>query len=159
MKKFIKNLGYCALSAGMLVFSAYGSSALLGEEAIYLQKTLQEHYDISQEGPDISGHELQVTNTGFCRYKRLYTNGKVEYFSFNILKYKRFEYDGTPENGRLFLRTLSDDVIVQTHHDREGDVDSMATYLAIPLKDMQEADLKGLAERFQLLNLQLAAQR
>lgn len=159
MKKFLKYLAYVLVVAILLIFSAFAMPPLFGDEAGYLQKKLQEHYDGSQEGSDISGYELQVTNTGFCRYKRLFATGKVEYFSFNILKYKRLDYDGIPENGRLYLRTLSDDVIVQTHHDQEGDVDSMATYLAIPLKDMQKADLEDLAEHFQLLNLQLASQR
>lgn len=157
MKKFSKNLGYGALAGIVLVLSAFCTSVLLEDKALYLQTKLTEHYDISQEGPDVSGYELQVTNTGFCRYKRVFTNGKIEYFSFNVLKYKAFDYSGTPKNGRLFLRTLNDDVIVQTHHDRKGDVDSMATYLAIPLKDIQEADLKDLAERFHLLSIALAA--
>ena len=119
------------------------------------RKSLTEHYDISQEGPDILSYELQVTNSGFCRYKRHFANGKTDYFSFNTVKFKRLDYSGTTKSGRLILYTIKDDVIVQTFNDHDGDIDSMATFLSIPLKDIRTADLADLTEKFRQLHLKL----
>ena len=159
MEKFTKSLRYCALVALGLTLCAVSTFDLLEEEALYIEKKLSDHYDISQEGPDILSYELQVTNSGFCRYKRHFANGKIDYFSFNTVRFKKLEYSGTQKSGRLFLLTIKDDVIVQTFNDSEGDVDSMATFLSIPLKDMSRADLADLAEKFQQLHLKLQSPR
>ena len=155
MEKFTKSLRYCALVALGLALCSFCTFKLFLEEAAYLEQKLVEHYDLDQESPEVLHFELKVTNTGFCRYKRYFANGKIEYFSFNSAKFKNLDYSGTPESGRLFLHTISDDVIVQTFNDRNGDIDSMATFLAIPQKDMGSADLKNLAEMFQRLHLKL----
>ena len=153
MKKLTKGLRYCALVASGAVLCAFCTFKQLEDEALFLEKKLIEHYDISQEGPDILSYELQVTNSGFCRYKRHFTNGKIDYFSFNTVKFKKLDYSGTTKSGRLFLYTIKDDVIVQTFNDNNGDVDSMATYLSIPLKDIKPADLVDLTEKFQQMHL------
>lgn len=141
MRKFSKSLRYCAIGASGLVLCSFCTFKILADEAGYLEKKLTEHYDISQEGPDILSYELQVTNSGFCRYKRHFANGKTDYFSFNTVKFKRLDYSGTTKSGRLILYTIKDDVIVQTFNDHDGDIDSMATFLSIPLKDIRTADL------------------
>ena len=155
MEKFTKNLMYCAIGASGLVLCSFCTFKILADEALYLERKLTEHYDISQEGPDIIRYELQVTNTGFCRYKRHFADGKTDYFSFNTLKFKKLDYSGTTKSGRLFLYTIKDDVIVQTFNDNNGDIDSMATYLVIPLKDIKSADLADLTEKFRQLHLRL----
>jgi hypothetical protein len=155
MKKFTITLMDCAIGALGLALCSFCMFRQLDEDAAYLQKKLIEHYDVSQEGPEILSYELQFTNSGFCRYKRQFVNGKVEYFSFNSMRFKNLDYSGTIKNGRLFLRTISDDVIVQTFNDSEGDIDSMATFVSIPLKDIGTTDLADLAEKFQRLHLKL----
>jgi len=45
----------------------------------------------------------------------------------------------------------SDDVIVQTRKDKQGDVDSMATYLVVPLKNIDVEQLNELSERLKAL--------
>ncbi|MEJ5962614.1 hypothetical protein [Pedobacter immunditicola] len=155
MEKFTKSLKYCAIGAFGLVLCSFCTFNILADEALYLEKKLTEHYDISQEGPGILSYELQVTNSGFCRYKRHYADGKTDYFSFNTVKFKRMDYSGTNKRGRLFLYTIKDDVIVQTFNDNKGDIDSMATYLSIPLKDIRSADLADLTEKFRQLHLKL----
>jgi len=155
MKKFSKSLRYCAIGASGLVLCSFCNFSILADEAQYLEQKLMEHYDISQEGPDILSYELQVTNSGFCRYKRHYADGKTDYFSFNTLKFKKLDYSGTTKSGRLYLYTIKDDVIVQTFNDTKGDIDSMATYLSIPLKDMKSVDLADLTEKFRQLHLKL----
>ena len=104
-----------------IVFTAFSAAGLLEEQSIYIQKKLLEHYDADQEILKIKKTELNVTNTGFCRYKRHFENGKVEYFSFNLIKFKDLDYVGTVKIGRLIIRTLGDDVIVQTYNDKKGD--------------------------------------
>lgn len=157
MKKFTKNLKSWTLALSGLVLCAFCTAKVMDEEAVYVQKKLSDHYDISRQGDDVKRYELQVTNSGFCRYKRHFANGKIEYFSFNFSKFKDMDYFGTVKNGRLFMRTAGEDVIVQTYNDRKGDIDSMASYLSIPLKDMEPEDLADFSERFHRLSIQLAS--
>lgn len=157
MKKFTINLKSVLLACSGLILCGFGASKLMDEDAALVQKKLSEHYDTGHQGADIRKYELYVTNNGFCRYKRHFENGKVEYFSFNIVKFKDLDYLGTVKNGRLYMRTSGEDVIVQTYNDRKGDVDSMATFLAIPLKDMEPEDLAELSLRFHQMNVQLAS--
>jgi hypothetical protein len=157
MKKFTINLKSVVLACSGLVFCAFCASNLIDEEALYVQKKLTDHYDISHQGADVKQYELYVTNNGFCRYKRHFSNGKIEYFSFNFSKFKDLDYYGTVKNGRLFMRTSGEDVIVQTYNDKKGDIDSMASFLSIPLKDMEAEDLAEVSARFHRMNVQLAA--
>jgi hypothetical protein len=99
--------------------------------------------------------ELIVTNTGFCRYKRYFEDGKIEYFSFNLLKFKDLDYLGNVKAGKLLLHTMSDDVIVQTYNDKAGDLDSMASSLIIPLKNIEPEDLADFSKRFLLMHAAL----
>ena len=159
MEKFTLNLktGLCILIC--LVFMAFSAYIPLDEQFVYLQKKLVDHYDNTQESKEVKRYELNVTNSGFCRYKRYFNNGKVEYFSFNLMKFASMDYYGTDKNGKLLLRTKGEDVIVQTHNDKKGDVDSMATYLSIPMKDMEPEDLVDLSERLTKLNGQILVQK
>jgi len=131
-----------------VVFTAFSTAGLLEEQSIYIQKKLLEHYDANQEILKIKKTELNVTNTGFCRYKRHFENGKIEYFSFNLIKFKDLDYIGTVKSGRLVIRTLGEDVIVQTYNDKKGDIDSMAAVMVIPLKQVEAEDLNDFAEKF-----------
>ena len=159
MNKFTLSLKMSLFLLLCLIFMAF-TAGILDEETAYIQKKLAEHYDNEQEGRQIKRYELNVTNTGFCRYKRYFTNGKVEYFSFNLVKFKTLDYYGTDKNGKLYLRTKGEDVIVQTYKDNDGgDVDSMATYMVIPLKNIEPQDLSDLSDRLAKMNAQLLAQK
>ncbi|MNL63796.1 hypothetical protein D3C87_1879620 [compost metagenome] len=58
------------------------------------------------------------------------------------------------------MRTSGENVIVQTYKDKKGgDVDSMATYMIIPLKNIEPQDLVDLSERLIKMNAQLLAQK
>jgi len=138
------------------VFLSFSLMDPLEEQAVYLQEKLTGHYNVLPEVQRIKKYELHVTNTGFCRYKRFFNTGKVEYFSFNLVKFKDLDYSGNTVAGTLYLHTQGDDVIVQTYNDRKGgDIDSMSTYMAIPLKDVEAADLNEFAERFRQMSVQL----
>jgi hypothetical protein len=102
----------------------------------------------------IKKHEIKVTSTGFCRYRKVFNNGKEEYFAFNLSRLKAIDYYGTQAKGDLFLRTNSDDVIVQTRNDKRGAIDSMGTYMVIPLKNIEPEALNDLAEQLKKLKLE-----
>lgn len=141
MKKFTFALKLILISALGLFFCAFSTYDSIDEYVNYLQKSLTQHYDSSQETTTIKKYELNVTNNGFCRYKRYFGNGKIEYFAFKLNKFKDLDYYGTTNSGKLFLRTKNDDVIVQTYNDKAGDVDSMAAAIVIPLKNIEAEDL------------------
>jgi hypothetical protein len=159
MKKFTNNLRMSVLALLCLVFYAFSALDPLNEQTIYVQKKLIEHYDADQDGASVKSYELKVTNSGFCRYKRHFSNGKIEYFSFNISKFKNMDYVGNTSNGKIYLETLSDDVIVQTYNDKRGDVDSMASCMKIPLRNIEPEDLNDFTEKFQAVNSLLLAQK
>lgn len=159
MKKFTLLLKMCLFLSVCVVFMAFTPVSTFDEQINYIQKLLSSHYDNTSGSLSVDRYELNVTNNGFCRYKRHFTNGKIEYRSFNLLRFKDLDYYGTDKSGDLFLRTKSDDVIVQTYNDKEGDVDSMATYMAIPIKNIEPQDLSDLHERLIRLNTQRSAQK
>ncbi len=139
---------------------AFSRPSDLVEESLFLQKIFRDHYDDAYEIPALKRYELNITNSGFCRYKCFYGNGKVEYFSFNLRKFKTIDYYGNDKNGTVVLRTAGDDVIVQTYNDRkQGDLDSMANYMTIPLKNIEPQDLNDLSVRLTRINAQLLAQK
>lgn len=88
--------------------------------------------------------ELSVTYDAFVRLRKTYTNGKQEYFSFHLHRFNDMDYLGTTTAGTLQLKTIADDIIVQTYNDPKGDIDSMATSLNIQVKNMSPERLDSL---------------
>ncbi|PWS26517.1 hypothetical protein DHW03_17215 [Pedobacter yonginense] len=152
MKKFTLRLKLFLIPAFCLFLCGFSYSDSIDEYVGYLQKSFTDHYDFSQESNQIKRYELNVTNNGFCRYKRYFNNGKTEYFAFKLAKFKDMDYYGTTVSGKLCLRTKGDDVIVQTYKDRGGDVDSMATQIIIPLKNIEAEDLNQIRENLNKIN-------
>ena len=79
-------------------------------------------------------------------------SAKQEYFAFNFARLKSMDYYGTTTKGNLYLRTNGEDVIVQTRNDRKGNIDSMATFVVIPLKNIEVDELNALEENFKKIN-------
>jgi hypothetical protein len=154
MKKFTLSLKTCLyVLVSMIFLTSYGAEE---EAAVYLQQRLSGHHDMESAGQGIKKFELHVTDKGFCRYKRFFNNGKIEYFSFNLLKYKQLDYLGSVQKGIIYLRTRGEDVIVQTYHDsRRGDIDSMARSMSIPVKNIEAEELNDLSARFQQMSQKL----
>jgi hypothetical protein len=151
MKKFtqfMKMWCFFYVAATFFIISAFLIVDSLEEDSLFLENKLLAHYDEDFSFKQIKRYELSVTNSGFCRYKRYFQNGKIEYYAFNFLRYKDSDFFGTTSRGLLYLRTAEDDVIVQTYKDPGGDVDSMASQLIIPLKQVEAEDLNSLAARF-----------
>ncbi|MCZ4244611.1 hypothetical protein [Pedobacter punctiformis] len=148
MKKFTLRLKLPVFLAFSVFLCAFASFDSIDEYVNYLQKSFTDHYDVNQESDQIKKYELNVTNNGFCRYKRYFNNGKIEYFAFKLAKFKDIDYIGSTLSGKLYLHTKSDDVIVQTYNDKSGDVDSMGTCVAIPVKNIEAEDLNQIREAF-----------
>ena len=152
MKKFTIGLKISLISACSIALCSFSDPETIEQYVGFLQKSLTEHYDFSQESSQIKRYELNITNNGFCRYKRYFNNGKTEYFAFKLSKFKDMDYYGNTSSGKLHIRTKGDDVIVQTYKDRGGDVDSMATQVIIPLKNMEAEDLNLIRDNIERIN-------
>jgi hypothetical protein len=106
-------------------------------------KCLTESYDPSGEAK-LKKWELILTDDAFIRLRKTYTNGKQEYFSFQLHRFTDMDYLGSTANGTLQLKAVADDIIVQTYNDPHEDIDTMATQLNIPVKNMEPERLDSL---------------
>lgn len=106
-------------------------------------KCFFESYDPSGDAK-LKKWDLELTPDAFIRLRKTYQNGKQEYFSFQLHRLDNMSYSGTADAGSLQFKTVADDIIVQTYNDRNGDIDSMATQLDIPVKNMQPQRLDSL---------------
>ena len=77
---------------------------------------------------------------------KFYQKNKQIYYSFNLKKLKDIKYKGSSKKGDLQLIAIDDDIIVQTHNSRKGDVDEMANLLSIPLKNMEPEKMDSLMQ-------------
>ena len=102
MKKITIRLkkGIFYMSASVfLVLMAFKTAE---ESTLIIHQTLNKYYDLTAEGAGLKRYELNVTNTGFCKYKKVYTSGKTEFFSFNLARFKNLEYYGSSRRESLF---------------------------------------------------------
>lgn len=155
MEKFTVSLKMWILLSACLIFFSFIQLDLLKDQANFMQKKLVDHYDGQQETAGLKRTELTLTKSGFCRYKRFFNNGKIEYFSFNVVKFRDLDYLGNINRGKLLLHTQSDDVIVQTYNNKAGDLDSMASCMVIPLKNIEPEDLVAFSKGFQQMHVAL----
>lgn len=146
MQKFTNPLTKCALIGISAVFMAFVSGTLPEETRLFIAQTITKHLDVEADNGGIKLLELQVTNTGFCRFKKTYTSGKTEFYSVNLSKVNDVTYIGSIKKGNLLLNTKNDDVIVQTRNDRTGNLDTMGTCLNIPVKDLELDELNALSK-------------
>lgn len=150
MKKFTHCLKFSAYALLSVIFLSFSPDPF-EQDLAEVQQKLTDHYNFTPVL--LKKYELTVTKTGFCRYKCFFNTGKVEYFSFNLMKFRTLDFLGNTQKGILFLRTKGDDVIVQTYNDsKRGDLDSMATYMSIPLKNMEAEDLNALSAKLQRMS-------
>jgi len=106
-------------------------------------RTLMQAYDPPVD-EKLKKWELSLTDDLFLRLRKTYQNGKQEYFSFQLHSFNDLDYVGTTASGLLNIKTRADDIIVQTYNDRKGNVDSMATILSIPVKNMEPEQIDSL---------------
>lgn len=133
----------------LMLGMAFRTAEGLSEELSFLQQCLNAHYNQKAEQKLLKKVEIVFTENGFCRYKRFYHSGKVEYYAFKLSRLKNIEYFGREEAGKLVLYTKADDVMVQTYNDKKGNIDSMASELNFPLKDIDLDALNKLYQSFE----------
>ena len=102
-------------------------------------------YDVTAD-VKLKKFEINLTEDSFLRLRKTYQNGKQEYFSLQLQQLADMSYLGNNVKGTLRLRTKEDDVIVQTYNDRKGNIDTMATELDIPLKNIEPERLDSLQQ-------------
>ena len=104
---------------------------------------LTQSYDPSGEAK-IKKWDITLTDDAFVRLRKVYTNGMQTYYSFQLRRFNDMAYIGTTVSGTLQLKTIADDIIVQTYNDPKGDIDSMATELDLPMKNIEPNRLDSL---------------
>ena len=112
---------------------------------LWANKCLMQSYDPSADAK-LKKFEFSVTSDAFVRLRKTYAKGKEEYYSFNLRQLNDMTYLGKTSSGILELKTVADDIIVQTRNDRNGDVDSMTTVLNVPVKNMEPERLDSLKD-------------
>ncbi|HQS53137.1 MAG: hypothetical protein B7X75_08520, partial [Sphingobacteriales bacterium 39-40-5] len=146
-KSSLKRVCLPLILAGL--FMVFGSATAGVDEELHqlaqrTQVKLNTLHNAESESIKIRQFELLLNEEGFLRYRRTYTNGKQEYYSFNLMRIKAIDYLGNTLSGDLSIQTQEDDVIVQTFNDRSGNVDSMATHFRLPLNSVEAEDLASL---------------
>lgn len=113
-------------------------------------KCLLQTFDASTD-TKLKKWEFEVTPQHFIHLRKTYQHGRQEYFSFHLTKLDSVNYLGNTTTGQLRFKTLNDDIIVQTYDDPKGNIDSMTTVLAIPVKDMTPERLDSLNDAIEFL--------
>jgi hypothetical protein len=106
-------------------------------------KCLAESYDPSAE-LNLKKWDIALTGDAFIRLRKTYKNGKQEYYSFQLHRFNSMNYLGTTAGGTLQLTAIADDIIVQTYNDPKGEIDTMATQINLPFKNMEPERLDSL---------------
>ena len=106
-------------------------------------KCLNESFDPTVDAK-LKKWQIELTPEAFLRIHKTYQSKKEEYFSLQLHRMVDLNYLGTPESGTLQLKAAEDDIIVQVNHDRKGDLDTLATTLNIPVKNMPAERLDSL---------------
>jgi hypothetical protein len=130
-----------AVTMSVIAFKSDEVMHLLAEQT---QTKLNTFHSIEPETMKIKKCEITISDDGFLRYRKTYLNGKQEYYSFNLSRLKSVDYMGSIQYGSLNIKTMEDDVIVQTYNDRSGNVDSMTVELDINLSKVEPEDLQTL---------------
>ena len=136
-------VAFILLAAGISYSFKYSLNDL--DWLVWTNKCLTQTYDATTDAK-LKKWELSVTGDDFIRLRKTYARNKQVYYSFNLNKLNEIDYSGNATKGTIELKTIADDIIVQTYNDRKGDVDSMTTVLDIPVKDMTTERLDSLKE-------------
>jgi hypothetical protein len=158
IKSVLPQIKKISLIFSILLAGAVSYCFVAGVEPDWLSwgnKCLAQSYDPSNE-VKLKKWELVLTDDSFIRLRKFYQNGKQEYYSFHLHRLDDINYLGDTNTGILQLKAKTADIIVQTYNDRKGNVDSMASVLSIPVKNMQPERLDSLREAlnyFKMKNL------
>jgi len=132
-----------AILALSLLYFSFKAEMNEQEMLTWSNKCLTQSYDPSGEAK-LKKWDITLTDDAFVRLRKVYTNGMQTYYSFQLRRFNDMGYIGTTVSGTLQLKTIADDVIVQTYNDPKGDIDSMATQLDLPVKNIEPDQLDTL---------------
>ncbi len=110
------------------------------------------HYQ-AEKDLGVKDFSFEITENGFIRYRRIFPNKKVEFFSLKIDKLRDIDYLGDEQNGWLLLKSDEESVIFQTYNDPDGDVDEMKNEILIPLKGIELSEINNLVSYFEGLKI------
>ncbi len=159
-KKYaVSLLAVLAVSGILSAVSGFRFLPEAGDEGRRIAALLNQLNSRGPESGPVKKAEFTVTGEGFFRYRKTYTNGKSEYYSFGIGRLADVYYLGTAVAGRIIFRTRADDIIVQTYNDPRGNVDSMATELSVPLRGAEAEDLQLISTNLETIRQQLRVSR
>ncbi|MFD0748649.1 hypothetical protein ACFQZS_00755 [Mucilaginibacter calamicampi] len=132
------------LAALIALFSAASLCFVIDQDWLsWSNQCLTTSYDATAD-VKLKKFEINLTEDSFLRLRKTFQNGKQEYFSLQLQQLDDLSYLGNNIKGTLRLKTKDDDVIVQTYNDRKGNIDTMATTLDIPLKNIEHERLDSL---------------
>lgn len=134
----------------LFAVSGFGFIAVEYDWLGWGNRCLTEAYDTSADAK-LKKLELSINEDAFLRLRKTYQNGKQEYFSLQLQHLSDFAYLGSIYKGTLRLKAKDEDIIVQTFNDKKGNIDSMATVLDIPLKNIEPERLDSLQKAFSYL--------
>ncbi len=138
--------GLITLLIALPIVFSYGFGTGMGEKEWldWSNKCLSESYNPSTDAK-LKKWEIALTPDHFIRLRKTYQHDRQEYFSFNLQRFADVNYlHSTGPADTLQLKTVADDIIVQTYEDPKGDIDSMATVLNLPVKTMSPERLDSL---------------
>ena len=91
MKKFTLSLKKRVFISSVIAFCIFSGFSDRDEQTLFIQNLLIKYYDSDVNRKDIKRFEINVTNNGFCRYRKIYNNGKQELFAFNLSSFKTMD--------------------------------------------------------------------
>ena len=132
-------------------FGGFRSFSAEEEWISWGNRFLNESYEPNVE-PKLKKYEIMLTADHFIRLRKTYQQGKQEYYSFNVKRFTGINYiTGTPAADTIRIKTQADDIIYQTYEDPKGNIDSMTTYLDIPVKKMAQTKVDSLKQALNFL--------
>lgn len=143
IQKANKTYFLTAILALSLLHFSFKAEMTEQEMLTWSNKYLAQAYDPSGEAK-LKKWDITLTDDAFVRLRKVYTNGMQTYYSFQLRRFNDMAYIGTTVSGTLQLKTVADDIIVQTYNDPKGDIDSMATQLDLPVKNIEPDRLDSL---------------
>lgn len=146
-----KNYSICLTVLLFLAGSTIGANHYLPDLQELMKQSqdkLNLAYAADLENTKLKKVEIKFTKEGFFRYRRTFITGKQEYFSFNCSQFEQLDFLGNVQSGFLILKTQPESIIVQTFRDNKGNIDTMASQLKLPLKNMEAQDVQQLQDCF-----------
>ncbi|WP_207427807.1 hypothetical protein [Pedobacter sp. SYSU D00535] len=148
-KPFFRLLLFCSLA--LLLLSAFGERTNFSDQLRWIQQCLSTCFDAAVGKQKLKKWDLVVTEKGFFRLRKYFPNGKQEYFSFHLKRFDELSFLGTSSVGELVIKTVSDDIIVQTYNDPRGNIDSMTSVLKLPVVHVEPEQLDSLETALEAL--------